>query len=154
MRRNELTDALAKGAARDGGDVRLGAAAVGDNGFRPEIRRDARHDFGHLADRRGDQDQIGIRDLLAGVGPDAIDDPEIERLRQRPQTPAEADNFLDLFGRFQRQRKRAANQPDTEDDDLAELRTGVHYCANSSASRKRAFSFSLPIVTRSHSGIP
>ena len=53
---------------------------------------------GHLADRRGDQDQIGIRDLLAGVGPDAIDDPEIERLRQRPQTPAEADNFLDLFG--------------------------------------------------------
>ena len=62
---------------------------------------------------------------------------------------------------FKRQRKRAANQADAEDDDLAETRApsrlpraGPRPSAFFSAPEKRAFSSGRPIEMRSHCGRP
>ena len=160
VRRNELGDPFAEGGARHGNDVGLGAAAIGHHRFRPQIRRNARHDLRHLTDRRRDQHQVGISDFLPGVGADAVDDAKIERLRQRRQTATKTDDLLDLFGGLEPERKRTADQADAKNYDLAEFRLSADQaphqraCVLSSASRKRRFSASVPIVTRSHSGMP
>ena len=66
----------------------------------------------------------------------------------------------DLTDSLQRQSKRATNQPHAEDDDFLELGRMTHGLQNhypsaiSSASRKRWFSASVPMVTRNQSGRP
>jgi hypothetical protein len=112
-----------------------------------------------LADRRGDQHQIGIATSCPALAPTRSMIPSsapasASRLRPKPTTSPTCPACL------QRQREGTADQPDAKDDDLAELSGAVHRrprCRRSqlsSASRKRAFSLSVPIVTRSHSGMP
>jgi hypothetical protein len=145
-------DALAKALRATARRRRLGAAAIGDNVPARDKGAIACHQRRHLADRRGEQDQIGIRQGPAIAGADAIDDPSrsasssVARLRPKPTTPdlpaASAPG------------KRAADQADAEDDDLSRRNIGVLAPLQrlSRASRKRAFSLSRPMVTRRCSG--
>ena len=99
---------------------------------------DTRHDFRHLADRRGDQHEIGVDDSDQ-VGADAIDDAEFERLfgclrrgryrrSARPRPPPSAPVRRNRRSGRRRRRRSCRNSGD---------RTSSG--AFSSASRKRRF---------------
>ena len=120
--RHELADALTEGGTRRSNHIGFRAAAVGHHSICPEVGCDAGHDLAHLADRRRDQNKIGISHFLARIDPESIDDAEFKRLRQGRDAAAKADHFLDFACCLECQRKRTANQADAEDDDLAELR--------------------------------
>jgi hypothetical protein len=156
MRRHELADARSEGGPRRGHHVGFGAASVGDHARRPQVSGDLRKNRRHLADRRGDQHEVGIAQLVRRVDAGAIDEAQIERFLKTGRPPAETDHLADGLRRLERQGKGAADQPDAENDDLGKFgrRRRVHAArACSSAARKRSFSGGVPMVTRSHSGM-
>lgn len=87
------------------------------DGFRPEIRRDTRHDFGIWQDCVAISTKVGIGDFLPGVGPArsmirgralrvSVANSGRSRRLPRPARPPSAPA------------QTTADQPDAEDDDL------------------------------------
>lgn len=151
MRWNKLGNSLAKGRPRSEHDIPFGASAIGYYGTFTEIGHDALEDFRHLGNWRGNQDEIGIADFVGRVDPGSIDDSQLLGQPQSRRRPAEADHLIHRPRLLEGQCEGTADQAGAEDDDLAKL---GHYSAFSSASKKRVFSGSVPMVTRSHSGRP
>ena len=120
MRGNELRHPAAQLRVSLAHHVALGAAAIGDDGFRSEVRSDARHQFRHLPNRCRQHDQIGIGDFRCHILADAIDDAELLRMNQRLFAAPEADQRFHLMRFSQCQRERTADQSDAENNDFTE----------------------------------
>ena len=118
MRRHEAREMPGQEAARVRDHVALGAAAVGDDRMRRQMRRDLRHDRGHLADRRREQHEIGILHRERRVLRRLVDHAELERRREiaaacgrrrrRASPPAPASAPARTIRRSARRRSRRA----------------------------------------------
>ena len=145
MCRHELADALTEGGTRRSNHIGFRAAAVGHHSICPEVGCDAGHDLAHLADRRRDQNKIGISHFLARIDPESIDDAEFKRLRQGRDAATKADHFLDFACCLECQRKRTANQANTKNNDFPEFRLHrkTFHHRDTETQRKTRESFSL-----------
>ena len=81
----------------------------------------------------------------------AVDRTERARPLEIGGRAAHADDRVHDTGAAQRQRERAADQPDADDDQLVDLHPPS---AVDSAASKRSFSVGSPTVMRSHCGSP
>jgi hypothetical protein len=88
------------------------------------VRSDARHQLRHLPDRCRQQHQIGVGNFCGHILADTIDDSELLRMYQSLRAAPETHYFANRARLAQCQRKRAADQADTEDDDFFEFWSG------------------------------
>ena len=123
--------------ARRGDHVLLGAAGVGDDRARPEVRRHRREQRRILRDRRGEQHDVGVASSRVQSSSSVTQRSMMPRRRAasrlaRPRpTPT---TVADSAGRPQRERERAADQADADDDELVDAgRAGALIAAGASA---------------------
>ena len=123
---NEAGEAPGQMAPRVGDDVALGAAGVGHHRLRREMRRDPAHDGGHLPDRRREQHEIGALDRERGIARRLVDHAQLERGGEVRARAPDADDELYRARALQRERERAADQPDADDDELVDFQFSCH----------------------------
>ena len=143
----------------DGGDhVPLGAAGIGHDRMRAQVRRHRRHDHVHLSHGRGQQHQIRACQGLRPVGGDLVDDAQRTGALERLSTATDANHMAHRRRAPQSERKRATDEANAADHKLANQGPGcsAHHqpCAWRSAAMKRALSSGSPIDTRSQCGMP
>ncbi len=141
VRRNKARQRVAERRACRMDDVLLGAAGVGDDRLRAEMRGDRAQQGLQLGDRRGEQHEVGVAQFArprTRKPVAAVDDAEVLRLVEVELAPAHADDAADLARRAQRQRERAADQPHADDDQLVDARRrGVHVSDQSFSRQAR-----------------
>jgi hypothetical protein len=93
----------------------FGAAGIGDDGGRFQLRNDAPENSLHGADRHGHHHDIGIRRSLGRIAFIFIDDAELDGAAQLPFVAPAADDGAHLAGLAQCARQRAADQADADD---------------------------------------
>jgi hypothetical protein len=81
--RHELVDAIAQRGARGRHHVGLGAAGVGDDRLRLQVRQQRREDRACLCDRRRQQHEVGAAHGVLRRRRGFVDDAEFARTRQR-----------------------------------------------------------------------
>jgi hypothetical protein len=147
--RHELADALAHHGARRRHHVGLGAAGVGDDGVRFQMRQQRGQDRARLRHRRRQQHQVGAGSAWRGSVAVSSTMPS-SSARFKACSERSSPTMARAAGRLQAQRERAADQADADDDDLFEHQASAFF----SASTKAAFSCGRPIEMRSHCGRP
>ena len=151
--------------AVDGFDhVALGAARIGDDGGGRKMRRDLFQHLAGLRYRTGEQHEAGTFQRLRPALRGFVDDAQRDGAFQGFTAATHADNLFGQSAPTQRQGERAANQTDAADDDFFEgfhgagkqvwKEEGQRCRARSSAAMQAAFSASVPMLMRNHSGRP
>ena len=106
--------------------VALGAAAVGHDHLRLQVRRNRRHDRAHLPDRRRDQDKIRAPNGAPGIRLHLVDHAKTpSSIEVAPRAP-DPDDVLDRPCAPERKRKRRPDQPNADHDQLADFRLARH----------------------------
>ena len=121
MGRNELTNLLTKPCTRGGDDIGFSATGIGDKGFGFQMRQQVAQAVFHLANRHGQQYQVGILQCIRPVVGDDIYHPEFFGIFQRCASASDADDFMGDACGFKRQCKRTADEADAGDDNALEL---------------------------------
>ena len=167
VRRHKPRERRTEIFARVRDHVALGAAGVGHDRLRCEMRCNLRQHRRGLAKRHRQQHEVRVLHRQRRIGRDFVDDAQAPRGQQIGAAAAYPDDPCNRLAFFQRERERAADQTDAENNELAH-QWGAAACATAfcrarvlhaasdcrSASRKRSFSASRPVLTRRYSGIP
>ena len=169
MAGHEPRERRAEMAPRRRDHVLLGAAGIGEDRARRKRPASAAKSDGKLRHRRREQHDIGIGELARPVGVDrdrAVDDAARSSASSRFARPRPTPTTVpDAARGLQRQRERAADEADADDDELLDAGCRLRsrpsrservsaQAPRASASRKRRFSAGSPTVTRRNSGSP
>ncbi len=125
MPRDESRQRSSERAPCRADDILLGAAGVGDDGLRAEMRRHRAHQRQELSDRCREQNQVRICELarpVVGQPVTALDDAEVLRLIEVHLAAPDTDDATDLPRGAKRQRERASDEPDADDHQLVDAR--------------------------------
>ncbi len=108
MARHESRHRGAEVPPRRVDDILLGAARIGDYCRRPQRGRHRGKECSHLPDRRGDEHQIGVGELISPAlvqRPDAIGNAHAQRGLEVGAAATDADNARDRVRSLEREGK-------------------------------------------------
>ena len=160
VRRHKSWKCRAQLAPRPVDHIALGAAGIAHHRVRCEVGRNLREHRAGLAQRHRQQYEVRVLHCARRISGDFVDDAQPARCKQIRAASANANHMRDRAAFFKRQGERPTDQSDAEDDQLTDQRLDsacarffcrffFHAASDwPSASRKRAFSDSRPMLTR------
>ena len=137
-----------------GHEAGLDARHVGQHRSAPRVGREHLGESGARAHGRGEDDRVGIPDRGRRIPAHAVDEPSLARHREVLRAAAEADDLGGEARLADRERERAADEPDARDREPLEECGRAHASTARSAATSRSFSAVVPTVTRTCSGNP